>query len=63
MALIILCSCCMKPEPPRGWYARIIDGVTDEAYCSEDCREAHHVGLCGCFVQSDTYEMMGDEKL
>ncbi len=57
MAMTILCSCCMKPEPPEGWYMQ----NADEAYCSDVCREAHHVGLCGCYVQSDTYEMLGDE--
>lgn len=61
--MIILCSCCLRVQPPAGWFATVeFDGVATEHYCTRECRNAHFNAECGCFVLSDSFELLGDER-
>lgn len=60
--MILLCACCLKREPADGWFACAGHGADiDEAYCSKECMEAHESSRCACFIESDMFEMIGDE--
>lgn len=60
--MILLCACCLKREPATGWFAFSGHGAEiDEAFCSADCLDAHTEQTCACFVESDMFEMIGDE--